>query len=64
MNEEDVRRIWDGMGGNATDTAKELKLQTEGGFDESFDGSLHVFYFPKMIVILTCVECIVKHTLE
>ena len=64
MNEEQIRKIYDGTGWNATDTAKQLKELCRNGYEESFDGSLWVFYFPQLVVVLTCAECVIKHTVE
>ena len=57
MKAREIRQLYEDFGFNAVDTAKELKSQPmkvgeRFGFDESFDGSLTVFYINNLIVIL------------
>jgi hypothetical protein len=53
MTKEEIEDYYKGTGWNSQDLMKELRHRCKNGIDTSFDGSLAVFYFPDLIVIVS-----------
>jgi hypothetical protein len=63
ITRESIKEYYDSSGWNNTDTAKWVKSHCNDGYYESLDGTLSVFYFPTIIVIISISEVIIMDRL-